>query len=312
MSCPRHTLARLPWLVGLVLAAFLVGERPARASACCGSSYGLGSRLAPAETGTVTLLLRGAAPYASWSRTTEVKPSSVLTQELRLDVGGIIRATEHLQLGASAPLVVTRRAGPKGSSVGGGLGDATLFARYDVIPVGGQAGLPGVGLVLGATIPSGRAGRDATDVLGADATGQGLWELRPGVMLERVWLNGFFAVLGASLALRAPVTEGGQRVVMKPRLQLVAAAGPTLARKVSLALGVIHEQEPGPEINGVVAPLSERMKTSLLAVSSVELGPHWSLIFTAQAEPPLRAFGRNEDVGFAVAAGLRHVWLEFE
>lgn len=183
-----------------------------------------------------------------------------------------------------------------------------ISGRADVVPVGGEGMLPGVGLTLALTLPTGRGPVASRDGLGADITGQGRWELRPGVMLERTWGGTFVTMLGASVALRPPERD----VELMPRWQLTAAAGPTLGRRLAILVGATAEFESAPRIAGSAGANADRARTSLLAVCALEIDEHWSVVGSVQAEPPLARFGRNDDVTGAVMVGVRRVWLEYD
>lgn len=306
-ACPT------PWLVlaGVVLA--LVPARSAQASACCGSSYGLGARLASAEDGAATVMIRNSAATGSWDADAGFRRARSLRHELRMDVAGQLRLNRYFQVGATAPFVSSTRIGLKDADHGFGVGDAGVSGRLDVIPVGGERGLPGVAFTLGMTLPTGRTPQDSTSRMGADITGAGLWEVRPGVTLERSWLNGWFVVASGALALRLPGTDArGRWQQYQPRLNLTVAGGPTLRRSLALAVGVTHEREAALLIDHVPVPRGERARTSALAIAAWELSEHWTVMATSQAEVPISRLGRNEETLVSFSVGIRRVWLDYD
>lgn len=128
--------------------------------------------------------------------------------QLRNDVWALVDLTHHLSLWADLPLVLGyRRAGALGGGFGGGVGDVQAGLRWDVVPVAGYAGRPGVALTIGATAPTGRTARDALlegDPRGAGVTGRGAWVPALGLVVERAAERWFLRGAGALQLTIAP------------------------------------------------------------------------------------------------------------
>lgn len=283
---------------------------PARAAACCGSGHGVGQWLGDSERAAASFAIRASDRFGSWTSDRDfVRPApGNYDRELGAEVGWMTRAGRRLQLGVTVPLLATfRRLGASESS-GGGAGDVRIAGRYEVLESGMAAWAPSVALTLGATLPTGRSASSSGDALGADVTGLGAAELRPGIGVEKSW-DGFHATVTASVGFRTPFyTASGDEVRLSPRLSLLAAAGPTWTWGLSLALGGIYEREAGARIGGRASPDATRERAALLAVLAYDINSRWTAIGAVQAELPIAGLGRNEVAAVVPSVGVRYVW----
>lgn len=306
----RTRAGLLGCLTALALAA---APRVAHAGACCGTGFGLGLRLAPAEKASVLVSVRTTLFPARWNADGMPALNRSPSLENRLEVGGMVRFNSAIQLGASLPYVVTHKDLLKGASMGGGAGDARLSGRYDLVPPGGEDGLPGIAFTLGGTLPTGRSPASGEMANGADVTGQGLYELRPGLVLEKTWLNGWMVMGGASVSLVLPrKDQSGRDVWNQPRLQLFVAGGPTFFHTLSVAPGLVMERENAPLVGGVALKRAAREKTAATITVAWEMTDNWNLIGQGQAELPLPLLGRNEDVGITAVMAIRYVVVAWD
>jgi hypothetical protein len=147
------------------------------------------SRLALHETGLLALSVRGEGVWGSADGrgATVPNPSGTGEQDLEQDLAATVAFAERGQVGLLVPLVETRRAVPGHAEWGYGLGDLSLSARWDFVRAGESAHLPGVALLAGAVLPSGRAVEQATQPLGSDATGTGTLQGAAGVEVEQLF-----------------------------------------------------------------------------------------------------------------------------
>lgn len=285
--------------------ALALAPAPARAAACCGTGYGVGQRLAVAEDAAVTLTTRLQSTLGSfddagrWVR----DPATDADRELRADLSVIVKPMPSLQLGASAPFLSTWRKTADLDGRGAGVGDVNVFGRWDFVPVGGRGAWPGIAATLSVGLPTGRSADHAADALGADATGLGVFEVRPGIAIEKAWWRGWFVVFATSVALRTPHDSRGGTVQLGPRWSTVLAGGPSFRSGLGVALGVQHDREAAPTTAGVRG--AGRSRTSLVLVSSYEIDLHWSIVLAAQADPPIAGLGRNEPGVVSGTLGLR-------
>lgn len=305
--------------ITLVAATTLASSAPrsARAAACCGTGFGTGLRLARSERMAATLALRAQDLRGTWDATGRHTPSpaGVIDREYRVELRALTRVGSSLQLGVILPWVHAFKRFPPESGEGSGPGDVAALARWDFVPVGGSGAWPGIAATLGVTAPTGRPTHRARDRLGADVTGIGAWEVRPGIAIEKSWWTGWTAILSASVGLRLPYDResglGGQ-VRLGPRAQVLAAAGPSWTNGLGLLVGLLHEREAPPVIDGARVEGAARARTAALAIASFEIDDHWQPFGSVQIDLPVNGLGRNELASWAFAIGLRRVWNVYD
>lgn len=301
ISCKLLTAAA----VGLAL---LGRSAPARASACCGEGHGIGQRLASAERAAVTTSARLQGRIGAWGSDGEFTAidDGSHDRELRLDAGWVVKVGAA-EVGMVIPLVFTWRELGDAASSGGGIGDVQGFGRYPIIPVEGRGWLPGIALTLSAIAPTGRPAGQAEDTLGAEATGIGVAEVRPGITLEKTWYTGWFIAVAGSVGLRTASYAGEVEVQSAPRWQVLAAAGPSWPSGFSFALGALFEAEAGPTIDGNATGDSRR-RTAALAFAAYDLDERWTVVGALQSDLPISELGQGETVSTSGSLGLRFAW----
>src|SRR5262245_38904770 len=97
---------RAPALVCAVTCAGICGfASPARAAACCGTSFGVGGRLSPMEGAALSLGLRMAQRIGFWGSDGAFAPpdSGSVEQEYRAEADFLLRATDALTIGVGVP-----------------------------------------------------------------------------------------------------------------------------------------------------------------------------------------------------------------
>ncbi|WP_437593444.1 hypothetical protein [Sorangium sp. So ce1000] len=319
---------------GAILLSLALHPRVARASACCGAGHGIAQWLAPSERAAASFSLRFTEQLGAWSVDGgfDASGEGVYHRELRAEAGWLVRVGEQVQLAVSVPLMATwTGAGLGGTSSGGGPGDVGAAGRIALIDGAASPWLPSAAFTLGVTLPTGRGPSTGTapvdvgsggaigaramgvDMTGADTTGLGVAEIRPGIVFEKSW-GSFQALLAASTSVRTSyhLSDGGA-VQPAPRVQILAAAGPAWSSGASLTVGALHEREgppresePGP---GPRRPMAKaRGRTALLAVLAHDIGARWTAVGNLQVDVPLSGVGRNEGAFGALSAGLRYVW----
>jgi hypothetical protein len=268
----------------------------------------MGNRLAPAEKASFNLGVRTVATTGSWDSNGRFRLPGAGALMLQPELSGMVRLLDVFQVGASLPLVTNVRGIPRALDTGYGLGDARVFGRYHVTLPGAVGALPGVALTLAALLPTGTGPLASRSPVAADATGQGLTELRPGFALEKTWLNGWQFNAGGSLGWRVPQKDAqGKPLEMLPRLSLYAAAGPTLANKLSILLGMSHEREAALLLDGKAVKNGERSHTYLLSVVAYEISDNWNVVGAVQGSVPVSHLGQNEETTVSATVGVRRV-----
>jgi len=300
-----------PIALTAALLAALAAPGRARAAACCGSGHGVGPLLADAERAALTLGLGASLRVGQWSYRGEFRSLSGgdFDREIRAEIGWIVRAGQSFQLGVTAPAIYTFKQTGDLASSGGGAGDVTAFARYEIVPSRASRPYPGVALTLSTLLPTGRSAERSRDPLGADATGLGVAEIRPGIALEKRWDFGLYATAAASIGIRTvDHLASGALVAAAPRLQLFGALGPFWDMGLSTSLGILFEREAAPSIGGVAAAGAARARTAAVAFVAYDLDPRWTAVASATIDLPIRGLGQNEPLAVAPILGVRRVW----
>jgi hypothetical protein len=305
-------LAALACLALLALLPLLPLEpRLAHASACCGAGHGIGQRLNDTEDAALSTAVGGAIRLGSWTHERSFIPPGEgdLDGELRAEIGWLVRVKRRAQVGLSVPLIYTLRQAGDLSSSGGGVGDITALARVDLLTPTAIRWAPGVALTLVALVPTGRGASRSTDLLAADATGLGTAEIRPGIALEKTWIEGWFAMAQLAVGLRIPyIAPSGLAIGLAPRWQALAAAGPSWSSGFSLSLGLLYEREAAPSLGGVTAPDAARERTAALLFAAYDIDMRYTVFISSRVDAPIPGLGRNEGALAAASIGLRRAW----
>jgi len=210
----RLAAALLTFGVALGTAA---APSPALAGPCCMSATAVGTgRLLPWEHVAVGLRSTAAFQLGTWDADAEYRPASAsfTETELRTELWGLAAVVPRLSVGLAVPVVVTFRSAGELDDTGGGLGDLRGGVRWDAVPVGARASVPGVALLASVLAPTGRSMSQTDTVLGADVTGRGAWVLGAGASVEEVALPWFARLdLGVTVPLpaRRPDLDLAQR-----------------------------------------------------------------------------------------------------
>jgi hypothetical protein len=116
-------------------------------------------------------------------------------------------------------------------------------------------------------------------------------------------------MVSASAGFRtAFVAASGDEVRLAPRLQLLAAFGPSWASGLSISLGGLYEREAGPRMAGRASPGFARERAALLGIVTHDLTPRWTAIGSFQADLPIAGLGRNEVAAVVPSIGVRYLW----
>ena len=179
------------WLVLLV--GLLLTSMPARAfaQACCaGGSVITPARLGMHEDWLVGLQAKAGSVVGSYDLGGHYAPQRSGNTELDFeqDLFAATRLLRRGQLALLVPLVETRRATPQlGAQFGGGVGDVNASARYEIVMAGESHLVPGIALLAGITLPTGRPPESATPPLQSNATGIGAYQINAALAVEQAY-----------------------------------------------------------------------------------------------------------------------------
>ena len=170
------------------------------------------------------------------------------------------------------------RAAWPGFSLWRRLGDVAANLRYDLTFAGDRPWWPGVAVLAGLSVPTGRTVEDSADPTGAP--GIGAFEGNLGVAVEQVMGRSFVSVTGFVVQQTAR-TVGSITQTLGPRLTALVAGGYAFASELT--------------VGGFV--LGTRGRDQSLVTAGVALAipidDHWRVQGTWRATA-LRGWGRNQ------------------
>lgn len=108
--------------------------------------------------------------------------------DARVETGlfGTYRFLPRGQVSAFMPLETIRRRSVDGTDTRTSFGDLSVVGRYDFIRAG-ESWFPGVAVLLGTQMPTGKSSDEGTSNLAADVNGIGTWELNGGMSIEQTF-----------------------------------------------------------------------------------------------------------------------------
>jgi hypothetical protein len=291
----------------------LVAARPtaAAAQACCaGGALVNPVRLSPPEDYAVGLQTRVRGQLGSFGADGSYATSSV-EQDLEQDLAASFRLGRRAQVAALLPYLETHRIESGVGVWGSGIGDLALTARYDIRLASEMLYWPGVAVLAGVVLPTGKAAGDGTNPASTDATGTGTTSASLGVGFEKAH-GPLYGVLNTFLtysASQAVVTTLGEQTTSYP-LQLTATAvgGYVFENEAAVALSINFLERGDTTLNGTTQPGSGLRLTTVGATGLLPLGDDWRVLASVFADVPLSSFGRNEQAGAGVTATLVRSW----
>jgi hypothetical protein len=214
--------------------------------------------------------------------------------DLEQDVFGAVRVTRRGQLAVLVPFVETYRSVPGIHATGGGVGDINVGARYDFVLAGAWRYVPGVALLAGLTMPTGRTVASATAPLAVDATGIGAFQGNVGLALEQTWSGHWLASLTGLVAKRASYTTQGVDESLGTQLTALGAVAYTLRNEAAVGLVGSYAAEGNATINGATDPNSHKRALTLSVVGVVPFTDALRLQGSLFVNPPVSQVGANQ------------------
>jgi len=255
-----------------LFAVLLLGlPASAQAAACCvGSTTSEAGRLGPCEFFRIGVTTSLDSRVGAWSRSGELRGGSDARLTHSWIGSAAVRPDRRVQVGLSVPFLLQwkRVAGTDG--VGGGPGDAMLWALLELFEHVPGVGVPLPDFGIAVTLPTGVPAGEGVAAVGAGATGGGHLVFTPSARLGHSGLRGSifgsgslglavprpgetkvpgvawdFALTGAWFA-RANLSlsvAGGLRGLTPGRVDGRSAGGPSLEPWLGggLAIGLKHE-----------------------------------------------------------------------
>lgn len=304
-----HPSSKFPELCALLVAAF-AGVTPATAwaQACCaGGSAVTPARLEPHEEALVGVQLHAGDVLGSYEADGRYlgNPPGATEFDFEEDLFGALRVLRRGQVALLAPLIETQRQTQvDGGHVGGGVGDINASVRYDFILGGEYRYVPGIALLAGVTLPTGRAPESATAPLAVDATGIGAWQANVALAVEQIygpWLVNATGIVAKRTA-RFGQTLGTQ-------VTLLAAGAYTFDNGAALALSASYAFEGDATASGgAPVPDSSKRLTTLTLSLLWPLADWWRLAGGIYVEPPITGVGSNEPSASGLTLTVIRSW----
>jgi hypothetical protein len=287
-----------PLRLGLLLAFVLaVLPRSAESQACCaGAAAGQLGRLALHEEGLVGLDLRGVRTLGTFGDDATYRASGTEALQFEQSLLATVRLGHPAQVGVVLPLVQSYARTRREAGFGGGVGDLQLQARYDFTFAGQSLRVPGIAVVGGLVLPTGRALEETSHPLGVEATGRGAIRASGGLGLEQSFGAAFAQIAGA-FTYDAPRTARGRTYDARWGASASFVLGASLPSELTLALSARHEAEPE----------SPRRSWRLGLAAGLPLAD-WRLQGGLFCDPPFEGFGRNENARLGLHFALMRIW----
>lgn len=295
-----------------LLLSVTLASGAAQAAACCMSASVVGSgRLLvweDAAAGLATSWSHGTGRFDTAGRFHSFNPG-LLEDELRVEAWAIVRLAERWQVSARVPWVTGVRASDGINSVGTGLGDVSAAVRWEALSLGEYEWVPGLAVLAQVVGPTGRRPEQATDALGASATGRGAFAASLGLVAEVTQLPWFFR-LDVAGVYTAPFVRVDTHQVQNfgPGLQVGLSGGrELLAERLVLAVALRFEHEFPLWLDGRTAADSESTGLTSSISASFKLTSHWMLTSAVSTDALGRiGLAQNRDDRVAFNLGVRH------
>jgi hypothetical protein len=296
----------------VILIALVALPHRALAQACCaGSSAVTPGRLALHEDALVGIDAHIAGAYGSFDPTGTfvTTPSGASETDFEEDAFAAIRLFERGQAALLVPLVETRRTANGDSEFGGGIGDINLSARYDFVYAGEARYVPGIGLLVGITFPTGTPPESATKPLATDATGVGAYQANLGLSFEKTigpWLFG----LSGIVAKRTTRTAEGVTEALASQWTVLAAAAYTFPSETAIALSASFTAEGNASVDDMEQADTRRRLVAISASGLFPISDHLRLQGALTVDPPVGSFGINQpSAGIGGTVTAIYAWL---
>lgn len=309
-------------LARVIVVAFattaLLSEKLASAQACCVAPGAMGvTRLGPHEAALSGASARAESQMGSFDSAGHFTqlPRGARDVMLEQSLFTTVRYLRRGQVSVVAPFVETMRAADGTSSAGGGIGDLRFSTRWDLVFPEDARPFPGLALNGGVVVPTGRSPEEATDVLGATATGTGTTQAWGGFALEQTsgpWLGG----ANATVTYRADRDVGPIRSSLSPRFAFGLAGAHAWQSGAVLSLATAWEIEDRARVDGVVIGGSSRRALRLTVAFQTDLGSLFAspagslrLVASLYATPPIPAVTAGESSTVGASLTFMMPWL---
>lgn len=280
----------------LVLALALSPTRVEAQACCAGAAAGQLGRLTLHEEGLVGLDFRTVRTLGAFGDDATFRGTETEALQFEQSLLGTFRLDQAIQVGAVVPLVQSYTRTSREAGLGVGLGDLQLLARYDFSFAGQSLRLPGIALLGGVVIPTGRAVEETTHPLGVEATGTGRVRIWSGLGLEQSYGLAFVQLMG-SLLYDAPRSARGMDFEGRWGANASFSLGASLPSELTVGLSARYEVEPSVRQRGWRYGLAAGYPLT-----------DWRLQAGVFTDAPLDGFGRNKNAQLGFHLALMRIW----
>lgn len=228
--------------------------------------------------------------------------------EWRSTVWTLVGLGRRSSVYARLPWMYSRRRATSVQGFGGGIADADVGFRYELLSIGEVAELPGIALTASVLVPTGRATEDANEPLGADTTGRGAWVPALGVTLEKTYLP-WFVQLNLGTTVPLPAERSDLEVTQRygPGAQTSVVGGvEVLPDELVLAASLRYAWEAPVTIAGRTIDDSDRTDVGVGLSVSWRVHPHWTLQSAFDSGLFADHLGKNLPGRITTTVGLRY------
>lgn len=288
--------------------AIALGPARALAQACCAApSLVIPSRLLRHEAYGVGVQLRGRGVFGSFGADGAFARAGDGDVETAQELFASARPFARAQFAVLVPFIETRRQAAGLTDVGGGVGDVRAAGHIELTRAGERPYVPGLALLLGASLPTGTAPDQAQGVLAADATGTGAWEGSVGLELDQRFESAFVTVAGA-VGQRAPREASGVSQSFAPRFTAVVSGGYVLQNDVALGAFATALHQGPSRAEGAELPGSALSLVTAGLAATFPTGESWRAQATTSVDCPVSGWGRNQPTGAGLAVSMLRLW----
>lgn len=267
------------------------------AQACCaGAAAGQLGRLTLHEEALLGLDLKATRTLGAYGDDTTYRTTRSDELQFEQSLLATLRLEPSLQVGMVIPLVQRYARTPLEEGLGGGLGDLQLLGRYDFTFAGQSLRIPGMALLGGLGLPTGRPVEETSHPLGVEATGTGRTRFHGGVGIEQSF-GMLFAQLMGALLYDAPRSTRRMEFEGRWGAHASLSLGASFPSELTLALSVRHEVEPSRRQHGWRYGFSAGYPFS-----------DWRFQGGFFTDLPLDALGRNRSAQLGFHLALMKVW----
>lgn len=281
------------------------------AQACCVTSAGISpTRLALHERFGVGITIRASSSIGQHDADARFLPRTGGTKDIGVaeEVFAAVRWLNRGQFAVLVPLVQTYRSSRTDSSSGAGFGDVQLTARYDWIWASRYRYVPGLAVVGGLTLPTGRAPDQANQRLGTDATGRGVYEGQFGIAIEKA-MRQVVPSVAVLATFRSQARFGSVRLTAAPEMRVIGALTYVWSSEQALGIYASLAAEGNGRVNDVESRGSGRREFQLGAYAVLPLSDTLRLRLGASGQPPLDGLGRNQPARLSAFVGANWSYL---